>query len=67
MRILNKKYWPYKVLVKNDCVYVTDDSEMEKWCSNNLKDNTWKSVGWALVTFYFKQADDATAFKLRWM
>lgn len=64
MRVLNKKYWPYQLEMKKEVDYVTDIDRRNTWCEENLKKNKWKSYGWNPKTFAFKNAEDATVFKL---
>lgn len=56
MRVLNKKYWPHQVDVK-------DWMDAEKWCYQNFKAANWRNVG---KTFAFKRGEDATFFLLQW-
>jgi hypothetical protein len=64
MRVLNKKYWPYQFDLPKEVVYVTDVDKREAWCEENLKASQWRSFGWNIKTFAFKNAEDATVFKL---
>lgn len=54
MRVLNKKYWPYQVVVK-------DFEKSERWCYQNIKSSEWRNVG---SYFAFKSGHDATMFAL---
>lgn len=56
MRVLNKKYWPSHVTVK-------DTVQAERWCYANLKSSEWRNVG---PYFAFKQEQDAIMFSLKW-
>jgi hypothetical protein len=58
MRVLNKKYWPHHVEVKDDY------DEKERWCYENFKSSEWRNVG---HYFAFKRGEDATLFRLRWV
>jgi hypothetical protein len=58
MRVLNKKYWPYHVEVKDDT------GAKERWCYENFKSSEWRNVG---PYFAFKRGEDATLFSLRWL
>lgn len=54
MRVLNKKYWPYQVEVK-------DVDKAERWCYERLPSKNWRNVN---SYFAFKNAEDATMFTL---
>ena len=54
MRVLNKKYWPHQVEVKN-----TQDSE--RWCYEHFNSGNWRNVG---RVFAFKRSEDVTYFLL---
>ena len=56
MRILNKKYWPHHVAVK-------DPDQAERWCYSTMPSKNWRNVG---KYFAFKQKADATMFALKW-
>jgi hypothetical protein len=56
MRVLNKKYWPHQVVVK-------EIGDAERWCYENFKSSQWRNVG---KYFAFKHGPDATMFMLRW-
>lgn len=56
MRVLNKKYWPHQLQIKNW-------GDAEKWCYQNFKAANWRNVG---QTFAFKRGEDATFFSLKW-
>ncbi len=56
MRVLNKKYWPHQVTVK-------DTQDAERWCYDNFKSGNWRNIG---RYFAFKNGQDATMFMLRW-
>ena len=56
MRILNKKYWPHHVAVK-------DSARAERWCYSTMPSKNWRNVG---AYFAFKQKADATMFALKW-
>lgn len=56
MRVLNKKYWPHHIVVK-------DVAGAERWCYDNLKSSEWRNVG---KYFAFKSSADATMFTLKW-
>jgi hypothetical protein len=64
MRVLNKKYWPYHVEVKETSysVFVKAD-DAERWCYNNFKSSEWRNVG---NYFAFKREQDALLFTLKW-
>ena len=54
MRVLNKKYWPHQVTVK-------ESGTAERWCYANLSSKNWRNVG---SYFAFKRGEDATMFAL---
>lgn len=56
MRILNKKYWPHHIVVK-------EPADAERWCYTKFKSADWRNVG---QYFAFKQQQDAVMFSLRW-
>lgn len=58
MRVLNKKYWPHHVSVKEP------RDAAERWCYENIKSSEWRNVG---PYFAFKRSGDATMFALRWL
>lgn len=60
MRILNKKYWP--VAVRIDYNYHIED-DIYFWLVANATAG-FKIVGGS--TYYFRDAAEATLFKLRW-
>jgi len=65
MRVLNKKYWPYHVAVKETHRSVFEKSdEAERWCYTKFKSGNWRNVG---NYFAFKQQQDAVMFTLRWL
>ena len=66
MRILNKKYWPHRVVL--NCKNYDNFDDMREWLHGSLKCE-WQVVqGMSDKTldFYFKEAKDATMFVLKW-
>ena len=57
MRVLNKKYWPHHVEIRDET------GEAERWCYQYFKSSDWRNVG---RYFAFKNGDEATMFSLRW-
>ena len=64
MRVLNKKYWPYQFDMTAGMPPITELDSRETWCEENLNPDQWRSFGWQIKTFAFKNAEDATVFKL---
>lgn len=67
MRILNKKYWPYRVQVTTN---PSDNFEtMREWVKERAtKPTDWNVVGKSgnSLDFYFVDEGVATMFTLRW-
>lgn len=62
MRVLNKKYWPYRV--QTNFPY-GDDVNVFEWCKKNLPgQHRWTLAG--PNNWYFKKERDVTMFTLRW-
>jgi hypothetical protein len=55
--VLNKRYWPYHIVVRHNV------SDVERWCYENFKSSEWRNVG---TTFAFKRKEDYAFFMLRW-
>lgn len=63
MRILNKKYWPVSVVLGEPQYRGDKADDIYIWCRENFN-NQWQCIGY---TYYFRNAEDAMMFKLRWI
>ena len=66
MRILKKELWPCRVAIDTDGDKIT---EIETWLGENLGCITdqWNVVyQYNKTDFYFREAQEATMFALRW-
>lgn len=62
MRVLNKKYWPYRVQTN---FRYGEDNDVFHWCEKNLPGkHRWTFAG--PNVWYFKKERDVTMFTLRW-
>lgn len=70
-RILNKKIWPYSILIKDDDYIDADKSdERESWLMHNLKEDIRNRVYIIETTkgsiYYFRDEKDYAWFLWRW-
>lgn len=71
MRVLNKRYWPYQMSIKDSHRLHPDElakvvDERKRWCRENIDSTDWYNFGPVNSIFAFKDADTVLAFKLRW-
>jgi hypothetical protein len=60
MRVLNRKYWPHRVVVA-----VSSGTDPIKWCQEHLPGkHRWRLAGPDI--WYFADGKDALMFRLRW-
>jgi hypothetical protein len=79
MRVLNKKYWPYRLenvpslyrpgnrLTNGE--FIKQEAERSAWCDEHCKNRwTWVPVQGAYFdNFYFVDEQDMTLFALKWL
>ncbi len=62
MRVLNKKHWPYPVMIKDDTIF----TEAQDWCKEMFpgKDRWCYAVHGFI---HFRDAADAAFCELKWV
>jgi hypothetical protein len=66
MRVLNKRYWPYVVELKNIDSLITDPDPRQEWLEQNVKNGFYKIFGFRPTTYAFRHQRDAVMFALKW-
>ena len=64
MRVLNKKYWPYRFDILPN---FANDENLAEWCDKNCVGKWVRVCNPIYDNFYFAEEQDVTMFTLRWL